>query len=306
MAEKRGNQPAREEAALGFDGVEAQPRAELEKRLSARNFPHSVLLEAGDPELAQRAALTAAAGLLCPDDTARPCGVCRSCVKVRTRSHPDLSVLQGTGGQRSLHIDAVRALRRDSVILPNEAAVKVYVLLGAQEMSEQAQNALLKVLEEPPERVRFILTCDDRAHLLGTILSRCTCYSLDGGKRVETDGKAMEAAEALAAALGGPSELELMRGTVAFEKDRRLMADTLSQLMFLLRRAMLLKSGREPKQNERPLSGTERKLAADFSIGRLAAMIEAVRAAEEALARNANQNLTITRLSALLRSAAGR
>lgn len=306
MAGRKAAQPAPAEVALGFDGVAPQVRMELEQRLEGRNFPHAVLLEAGDPELARRVARTAAAALLCAGTPPRPCGTCSACRKVRAGSHPDLSVMQGTGGQRSLHVDAVRALRKDSIVLPNEAEVKVYVLLGAQDLSEQAQNALLKVLEEPPDRVCFILTCDDRAHLLGTILSRCTCYALDGGKRVSVDGRALEAAAALAQAVGGPSELELMRCTAAFEKDRALMADTLSQFMLLLRRAMIRKAGREPEAAGELLSAAEQKLAAAFSIGRLAAMIQAVRTVEEALARNANQNLMITRLSALLRSAAGR
>ncbi len=294
--------PEREETALSLDGVLPGPRAEIEKRLMAHSFPHAALLEAGDGALARRAALTAAAGLLCSSAERRPCDICASCRKVRAGSHPDLTVLQGSGGQRSLHVEDIRMLRRDSVVLPNEAAVKVYVLLGAQEMSEQAQNALLKVLEEPPEHVRFILTCDDRSHLLGTVLSRCTCYSLDGGGRAAEDGRAREIAAAMVAAVTGPGELELMRCTAAFEKDRQLTADVLVQLTLLLRRAMIAKSG----GRHAPEDETVRALAGNCSIGRLAAMIQAVRTVEECMARNANQNLMITRLCALLRSAAGR
>lgn len=297
--------PEREELEFGFDGVLAGPRTEIEKRIREQNFPHAVLLEAGDSTLSRRAALTAAAGLLCGAQGDRPCGRCAACIKVRAGGHPDLTVLQGSGGQRSLHVEDIRALRRDSIVLPNEAEVKVYVLLGAQEMSEQAQNALLKVLEEPPERVRFLLTCDDRAHLLSTVLSRCTCYSLDGGCLVGADGRAREIAVAIAAAVTGPGELELMRCTAAFEKDRQLMAEVLAQLTLLFRRAMIFKAGRDMQEGPEADEAV-RKLAVGFSIGRLAALIQAVRTMEDCMARNANQNLMITRLSALLRSAAGR
>lgn len=295
--------PVREE--LGLEGLPARLRAELEARLRARRFPHAVLFEAGDAACARRTALTVAAGLLCRGEGIRPCGQCPACLKAASGSHPDLSVLEGSGGQRSLHVEDIRALRRDSIVLPNESEVKVYILLGAQDMSEQAQNALLKVLEEPPERVYFILTCDDRAHLLGTILSRCTLYSFSGSPSASSE-EAQAAAMAIAAAVAGPSELELMRCTAVFEKDRRLMAETLSRLMLLFRQAILFRSGKEPPDAAPEVRELLQKLASDFSIARLSALIQAVRTIEECAARNANQNLTITRLCALLRGAAGR
>lgn len=295
--------PVREE--LGLEGLPARLRAELEARLRARRFPHAVLFEAGDAACARRTALTVAAGLLCRGEGIRPCGQCPACLKAASGSHPDLSVLEGSGGQRSLHVEDIRALRRDSIVLPNESEVKVYILLGAQDMSEQAQNALLKVLEEPPERVYFILTCDDRAHLLGTILSRCTLYSFSGSPSASSE-EAQAAAMAIAAAVAGPSELELMRCTAVFEKDRRLMAETLSRLMLLFRQAILFRSGKEPPDAAPEVQELLQKLASDFSIARLSALIQAVRTIEECAARNANQNLTITRLCALLRGAAGR
>lgn len=296
--------PAREE--LGMDGLPSRLRQELEDRLQERRFPHAVLFEAADAVCARRVALTIAAGLLCRAEEVRPCGECSSCHKVAAGSHPDLLILEGDGGQRSLHVEEIRSLRRDSVVLPNESEVKVYVLLGAQNMSEQAQNALLKVLEEPPERVRFILTCDDRSHLLGTILSRCTLYSIDAGIQSTAGGPAQETAMAIAAAVGGPSELELMRCTAVFEKDRRLMAETLSRLMLLFRQAIMLHSGKETPNAPPEVQALLRKLTSDFSIARLSALIQAVRTIEECMDRNANQNLMITRLSALLRGAAGR
>lgn len=296
-----------EQTPLGWESVLPHTRKELELRLAERRFPHAVLLESGNMKLSRRAALTVAAGLLCRSaEELRPCRQCTACRKVRSGSHPDLLILEGTGGQRSLHVDDIRALRKDSVVLPNEAEFKVYVLLGAQDMSEQAQNAILKVLEEPPERVRFVLTCDDRAHLLGTILSRCTLYTLDDGEQKTGDDQAQQTAMAIASVVGGPSELELMRCTAAFDKDKRLMADTLSRLMLIFRQAMILKSGKTPAGETPEMQQLLQKLASDFSISRLSAMVQAVRTVEECMDRNANQNLMMTRLSALLRSAAGR
>ena len=64
-------------------------------------------------------------------------------------------------------------------ILPNEASYKAYLLLNAQSMSPQAQNALLKVLEEPPAYAVFLLACDSKTKMLPTILSRVTTFTLD-------------------------------------------------------------------------------------------------------------------------------
>lgn len=63
-------------------------------------------------------------------------------------------------------------------MLPNEAAYRVLILAEAQTMTPQAQNALLKILEEPPAHVIFILTCENRSQLLETVRSRCVCLTL--------------------------------------------------------------------------------------------------------------------------------
>ena len=86
----------------------------------------------------------------------------------------------GEGAARSFHIDTVRALREDAYILPNEAPRRVFLLAEAQNMTEQAQNALLKILEEPPASALFLLTCENRGQLLETIRSRVVTLSLSG------------------------------------------------------------------------------------------------------------------------------
>lgn len=76
--------------------------------------------------------------------------------------HPDIEEAGGDGGVRSFHIEEVRRLRDTAYVLPNEAAYRVLILSEAQNMTEQAQNALLKILEEPPRHVIFLLTCENR------------------------------------------------------------------------------------------------------------------------------------------------
>jgi len=91
--------------------------------------------------------------------------------------HPDVITVEEEKGKIS--VEKMREIKSDAAILPNEADRKVYIIRDAQNMTIQAQNAFLKVLEEPPKHVVFILTVDNRAKLLETILSRVAVFGIN-------------------------------------------------------------------------------------------------------------------------------
>src|ERR687887_2065318 len=91
--------------------------------------------------------------------------------RVERRAHPDLYVLEPVGDQ--IRIDDIRELRRDLHMRPFEASRRVYVVLAADTMNEDAADALLKDLEEPPEYAVIVLVADDVGPLPETIRSRC-------------------------------------------------------------------------------------------------------------------------------------
>ena len=91
--------------------------------------------------------------------------------RVQRRSHPDLYVLEPLGDQ--IRIDPIRELRRDLHMRPFEGERRVYVLLGAHLMNEEAADALLKDLEEPPSYAVIVLVADELGSLPETIRSRC-------------------------------------------------------------------------------------------------------------------------------------
>jgi DNA polymerase III subunit delta' len=91
--------------------------------------------------------------------------------RVVRRSHPDLYVLEPLGDQ--IRIDAIRALRRDLHMRPFEGDRRVYLIFGADLMNEEAADALLKDLEEPPSYAVIVLVADDVGPLPETIRSRC-------------------------------------------------------------------------------------------------------------------------------------
>ncbi|MDD2954851.1 MAG: hypothetical protein PHD67_00895 [Oscillospiraceae bacterium] len=141
-------------------------------------FPHAILLE-GEPGCGRKTfARYLACAVECGEESG-PCGRCLTCRKILSGIHPDVVLIDGAGCSRSFHIDEIRRLKSGVYIRPNEAERKIYILAEAQNMTVQAQNALLKVLEEPPAGVMFLLTCDNRARLLDTILSRVTVIPLE-------------------------------------------------------------------------------------------------------------------------------
>jgi len=137
--------------------------------------PHALLL-AGPPSTGKTTlALDLAAGLLCAsrDPATRPCRSCRSCRMVESGNHPDLHriVPDGPGGQ--IRIDAVRRLVGELALLPVEGGARVAVVEAASRLNEDAQNTLLKTLEEPPTGVTIVLCADEEERLLPTVRSRC-------------------------------------------------------------------------------------------------------------------------------------
>ena len=139
------------------------------------NFPQSVILE-GPPGTGKKtAAYDIARNLMCTGPQP-PCGRCGACVRMAAGSHPDYQVFNQEGG--NIRVDDIRQVRKLSFIRPSEARQKVFVINGAGNMNPQAQNALLKVLEEPQETV-FLLLCEQAGQLLQTFRSRCVRFAVE-------------------------------------------------------------------------------------------------------------------------------
>lgn len=145
-------------------------RAAEQGRLS-----HAIVLS-GDGSLTDAARFIAAAHVC--EGTDRPCLRCRHCRKVLEGIHPDVSVIRDTE-HRELTVDAVRALRQDVYIRPNEAARKVYIIADSRQLNERDQNVLLKIVEEGPPYAAFIFCTDSPAALLETVRSRCVLLKCD-------------------------------------------------------------------------------------------------------------------------------
>ncbi len=106
-----------------------------------------------------------------PQDAPLPCWDCPACRKVLEGKCPDIHII-GRDGKASVGVEAIRFLRQDVLIPPNDMDTKIYIIEDAHTMTVQAQNALLLTLEEPPPYVLFLLLCDEADALLETIRSR--------------------------------------------------------------------------------------------------------------------------------------
>lgn len=145
---------------------------------SGGRMPHALLFE-GPAGTGKKTASSLVAQLALCEGGQPPCGVCAHCIKVEKQIHPDVRFFTVPEGKKEFPVDLVRELRQEASILPNEGRCKVYILDKAHAMNAAAQNALLKLIEEPPTFVRFVLLCESRSMMLPTILSRVTSFTLE-------------------------------------------------------------------------------------------------------------------------------
>lgn len=113
------------------------------------------------------------ASLVCERQNTAPCGGCNACILAKAESHPDIHRTAPLKDKKNISVEQIRELHKDAFLKPFENGKKVYIVTYGDDLNEQAQNAFLKLLEEPPEYVVFIILTENIESLLPTVRSRC-------------------------------------------------------------------------------------------------------------------------------------
>lgn len=149
----------------------------MQEALRSGKISHAYILSAeagaGKHMLAERfaQALQCESPVLDAEGYPEPCGKCASCLQCETRNHPDILYVN-RGEKRTLGVEPIRTMRADVAIKPYASKFKIYIIEDAETMTPQAQNALLKTLEEPPAYAVILLLASGTGAFLSTITSR--------------------------------------------------------------------------------------------------------------------------------------
>ena len=157
---------------MGFDTLLGNTRLKenLISSLNRGHISHFYLISGPLGSGKHTLARLLAAAILCQGED-KPCGRCPSCRKVLENLHPDVITVEDPE-HKTVAVKIVRQFREDVFVLPNESDHKIYIF--PQELGVEGQNALLKILEEPPEYGVFLLLTDNPEKILPTVRSRCT------------------------------------------------------------------------------------------------------------------------------------
>lgn len=192
-------------------------KASVQSFIASHRIPHAILIEGESKSTNIELAHYIATAAVCSSNSA-PCDSCKDCHLAAVGSHPDITTVKTVDGKKFLSVDQVRELRADAFIKAHSATHRVFIIEDADCMNPQAQNALLKVLEEPPQNVIFILLVASKTVLLDTIISRCVLLSLTDS--VNTDLPHAEIAEQFISLLLSGSEYEMLKLLLPLEKSR--------------------------------------------------------------------------------------
>ena len=152
----------------------------LRRHIATGELRHAYLFT-GAPGIGRRSlALEFARAINCTQPPAPGdfCGTCRVCTQTARMQQPDLGIVTAESEGAMIKVDQVRALQRSLSLTPYEARYRIALLLNFQTANPNAQNALLKTLEEAPRQVILLLTADAPENLLPTIASRCEILRL--------------------------------------------------------------------------------------------------------------------------------
>ena len=152
----------------------------IEGRLKTDNLAHAYLLVGPEHIGKTTLALDLARALNCQGEE-KPCDQCQSCARITSGKHADIMILsldspdipEDAKERTKIGIEKIHYLQNSASLPPYEGKFKIFIIDGAEYLSNEAANCLLKTLEEPPPKVLILLLAADESQLLPTVISRC-------------------------------------------------------------------------------------------------------------------------------------
>jgi DNA polymerase III subunit delta' len=303
----------------------------LKSAIQADKLSHALLF-AGPAGIGKtRLAGELAKALNCIGDDP-PCQKCVHCRQIEAGSHPDVSIMERADGKESVAIAQVRALREAAALRPYQGRWKVYIIAGAETLTPQAADALLKTLEEPQPQVTIVLTSVDADALPLTVLSRCRLVHLhpvdDEALATALQQRGVELTEArrlarlargnvgwalqagkqpkialqrreLLERLGGVLDLDLdarlrlVETITSDRKDRSSVRRQVELLLLLARDLLLVKGGLAPRTALDEQQDALRRQAQQYSLAEISAYLQAIRRAMIRIDANVDPRLAL-------------
>jgi DNA polymerase-3 subunit delta' len=171
-------------SATKISSLNAGERRVLENVRSAiinNNAAHSYIIEGGSGASRVRCALYIACTVTCENRNSdgTPCFECRQCKKILAGEHTDIKIIAtDKEKEKNINVEKIRSVRKEAYVLPTDCDYHIYIIAECEKMNVNSQNALLKILEEPPENTLFLLCVPSKEMLLPTVVSRAQSHSL--------------------------------------------------------------------------------------------------------------------------------
>lgn len=157
---------------MAFDNIIGNENVKilLDKVVKSNNIIHSYMFTGEEGIGKKLFAVEFAKMVLCTSEEEKPCNHCKSCIEFNGKSNPDFEIIEADG---NIKIEQIRLFQAKVAEKPITSNKKVYIIDDAHTMTKEAQNCLLKTLEEPPEYIMIILITSNENMILNTIKSRC-------------------------------------------------------------------------------------------------------------------------------------
>ena len=149
----------------------------VKSAFKSKRAPHAILIS-GEKGVGKKVFANAVCKMILCDGEVAPCENCLNCQKVDKGIHPDIFKISPEGKSQTIGVKEIEVVKHNIFVKPNDADYKIFLIHNAERMNVNSQNAMLKMIEEPPADTFFVFTCENIQSLLPTVRSRVTAYRL--------------------------------------------------------------------------------------------------------------------------------